>query len=667
MKEDQELIQFRTLMLPPNTWESGFNLKTMIGGLFVGVVMAPASIYMSLVMGADIGPAAQWVTIILFIEVARRSFTTLKRPEIFILYYMAGAILSINGGNLLYRQFLVQSESFRQLGLADKIPSWVVPSSPAVLGTRSFFNRAWFLPIALAIVGQILARLDQFGLGYILYRLTSDVEKLPFPMAPVGALGITALADASSGEETWRWRVFSFGAMLGIAFAAIYVALPSISGALLPKAISIFPIPWTDLTTYSERALPAVPLILSFDLGLVISGMVLPFWAMMGSFLGLVLITAANPVLYHAGILHTWKPGVGAVMTINSNLLDFYLSWSIGLACAIAVIGFFHVAASLLRRRNDMDATARTTMDWRTLFRPPQGRGDISIWLAFGFYVLAATVNILVACWLLNMAHAGGMGSAVTTTLVLVFCFYALIYTPFVNYVMTRMEGIVGMTVQVPFVREAAFILSGYKGAAIWFTQFPGYNYASQALYFRQTELIGTKISSLLKAEIFILPIIVLTTLVFSQFVWHIAPIPSGAFPYTQKMWEVLAFRDGITISSTLPGNSHGPFFEAFVPAYILAGLLIALLAYFGLSFFGLPILLVYGLIRGMDGSLPNVILPQFLGALLGRYYFSRKFGSNWPKYRVVFFAGFSCGVGLIGMLSLGIVFMSKSVIQSQY
>jgi hypothetical protein len=33
----------------------------------------------------------------------------------------------------------------------------------------------------------------------------------------------------------------------------------------------------------------------------------------------------------------------------------------------------------------------------------------------------------------------------------------------------------------------------------------------------------------------------------------------------------------------------------------------------------------------------------------------------------VVFFAGYMCGTGLIGMLSLGLVFMSKSVIQSTF
>src|SRR6187401_3635934 len=103
-------------MPTPDRFDDGFDLKAMIGGLFVGMIMTPASMYMQLVVGADIGPAAQWVTIILFIEVARRSFTVLSRPQVFVLYYMAGACLvsTAPGNGLLWNQFIVQSESFRQ-------------------------------------------------------------------------------------------------------------------------------------------------------------------------------------------------------------------------------------------------------------------------------------------------------------------------------------------------------------------------------------------------------------------------------------------------------------------------------------------------------------------------------------------------------------------------
>ena len=673
MTQDKELQEFRDLMKPPDTWVDAFGWKAVIGGLFVGLIMTPASMYMQLVTGADIGPAAQWVTIILFLEVARRSFTQMSRPEIYLLYYMAGATLvhSGPGQGLLWQQFLVQSQEMRKFGIAERIPTWYAPHDPDVLGGRSFMSIQWLAPIGLMILSMILSRLDNFGLGYIMYRLTSDVEKLPFPMAPVGAAGVTALADASGGKETWRWRVFSFGAVLGMAFAILYLALPAVSGAFLPEKLEIFPLPFKDLTNSTERILPAVPFMLSFDLGLVIVGMVLPFWAMVGSFIGLVAGMAANPIMYKFGILHNWSPNIGAIQTLNANTLDFYFSFGLGLLFAIAAIGFWQVISGLLASRrlagNQTIGGERTGL--LALLKPPPGRGDIHLWIAVLIYVGTMTTTILMAYLLLNYSHKQDPtgSSPITWVLLSVFIFYGFIYTPIVSYVSARMEGIIGNSVNIPFVREATFILTGYQGAAIWFAPFPAHNYGSQTLYFRKTELTGTKMYSMLKAELFILPVAILSTVIFSQFIWNIAPVPSQSFPYAEKMWEALAYRQGLMMSATLPGGDHGPFAEAFNWYYLGSGFAIAMLLFGTLSWFGLPILLVYGLIRGLDQAQPHVIIPQFAGALLGRYYFAKKFGDMWKQYIIVFYAGYAAGTGLIMMLALGLVFISKSVIQSPY
>src|SRR5690606_17030615 len=140
--------------------------------------------------------------------------------------------------------------------------------------------------------------------------------------------------------------------------------------------------------------------------------------------------------------------------------------------------------------------------------------------------------------------------------------------------------------------------------------------------------------------------IVLVSVIIFSQFIWRIAPVPSSAFPFADKMWEMNAFRQALVISSTMPGGQHGQFYEAFNVIYLLIGLGVALVLFSTLSWLGLPILLVYGIIRGLDQSTPHVILPQVAGALLGRYYFAKRFGTMWPQYRVVFFAGYGCGVG---------------------
>jgi hypothetical protein len=664
---DSELREHRNLIEPPKTWNDGFGLKAMIGAVFIGMVMTPASMYMSLVQGADIGPAAQWVTILLFIEVARRAFTTLKRPEIFVLFYMAGVSL-ISTSPLhgpLWNQFMVQSQAFKATGISSAIPSWVAPSSPDVLGSRSFFRVEWVAPLGLIALGLFVQRLDHFGLGYAMYRLTSDVEKLPYPMAAVGAQGVNALADASGGEDSWRWRVFSFGAMLGLAFGAVYVALPAVTGTFLSEPLSILPFPFKDLTGNTEDFLPGVPMILAFDLGLIILGMVLPFWAMVGGFVGLVVTIVMNVVMHRAGVLHTWRPGIGAIATINANYLDFYLSWGLGLTAAVAVIGIWHLAKAVMVRNK---GSAKREIDWSKLFKPVPGRGDFSIWIGIGVYVASTILTIVLSAILLTIAHhENPLNSPVTKILLGIFAFYGFVYTPLLCYATVRMEGLIGHSVVIPFVRESTFIMSGYKGAAIWFAPFPVWSFSDQTRYFRACELTGTKFTSLIKAELFALPVMLLAIVIFSQFIWHIAPVPSSAFPYAQQFWESFAYRQSIIASSTLPGGEHGPFFEAFKLKYLLSGFGVAVGSYAIVSLLGWPILLVYGLIRGLDGSTPQVIVAQFVGALLGRFYFRKKFGEKWHQYIVVFAAGYACGVGLIMMFSLGLVFISTSVNHSAF
>ena len=46
-----------------------------------------------------------------------------------------------------------------------------------------------FLPIAIYLVGKLLGTLRFVSGQYILFRLTADLERLPYPMAPIAAQG----------------------------------------------------------------------------------------------------------------------------------------------------------------------------------------------------------------------------------------------------------------------------------------------------------------------------------------------------------------------------------------------------------------------------------------------------------------------------------------------
>jgi len=647
--QDKELKEYRDLLQPPEKFEEGFGWKSIIGAILIGFLMMPGSMYLGLVVGTGIGPAARWVTVILFAEVAKRAYTRLSQQEVFVLYYMAGAAMASPFSGLLWNQYLVQSEAARMLGLTQFIPEWIAPPPGSEsFVERSFLHRDWLIPILLMVGFEIISAVDHFGLGYALYRLTSDVEKLPFPMAPVGALGNMALAESTQRkEDSWKWRVFSIGGMIGLCFGAVYVLLPAASGVILNEPVHLLPIPWIELTDVTEDYLPAVATGINLDLGLLFLGMVLPFWAVIGGGIGLLITFAANPVLYQYGILHRWHKGMGTVDTIFANNFDFYMSFGIGLGLSIAVIGIFHVIYSFGREQM---GTFRERL--KLLFTPPPGRGDFNIWIAIGIYVASTTTYVVVSSYLVP-----GFPWIFLVA-------YGFIYTPIISYISARMEGIAGQFVTLPMIREASFIAAsrffGYSGIGIWYAPIPFHNYGKATVRWREIELTGTSFRSIIKAEILVIPIVLIASLLFSQYIWRLAPVPSSQYPYAQQLWHLQALNTLLLQSATLEGDS--PFFQALNLNYMTIGLGLGSITYVVLAFFKLPIMLIYGVVRGLGQSTPHGFLLELVGAFLGRYYFIKKYGLSWRQYAPVLLAGFSCGMGLMGMLAMGFTLIMRSL-----
>lgn len=652
MYDDKELKEYRDLLKTPDHFEEGFDWKTVVGAVFIGFLMMPGSMYLQLVIGSGIGPAARWVTIILFAEIARRAHTSLKQQEIFILYYMAGAALASPFQGLLWSQYLVQSDAAKMLGVAEFIPTWVAPAAHSdSMIERSFLHRDWLIPILLLIGSQVIQRVDRFGLGYALYRITSDVEKLPFPMAPVGALGTMALAESTDEKDKgWKWRVFSIGGVIGLAFGAIYVLLPVVSGLIFTEPVTLIPIPWIELTRHTEEVLPAVATGIQLDLGLMFIGMVLPFWAVIGGLIGIIITIILNPILWKQGILQRWHQGMGTVDTIFANNFDFYMSFGIGLGLAIGVIGVWSVARSFGKSGPD-----RGTL--HDLFHPPEGRGDFNFWISIGIYVCSTISYVLLCVWLVpNFPWIFFLG-------------YGFIYTPIISYITARMEGIAGQFVSLPLVREASFIAGakyfGYQGIEIWYAPIPIHNYGEATVGFREIELTGTSLRGIIKAELVVFPVVMVSSLLFSQFIWRLAPIPSASYPYAQELWHLQALNTLLMQTSTLEGNSL--FFQALKGSYVVSGLGLGLVMYMILSVLGLPVLLIYGVVRGLGQSTPHGIILEVAGALLGRYYFHKRYGSMWRQYAPVLLAGFSCGMGLTGMFAMGFALILKSLSYMAY
>lgn len=651
---DREIEEFRRIVEPPEKFEDGFGGKAIVGALFLGLFMLPGSMYMDLFMGRALGPAARWVTVILFAEVARRSLKDLRSQEIFILFYMTGIALGSPFEGLLWRQYLIQSDPAIGMGIAPEIPSWVAPSADVIEETgRTFLNKYWIAPIALIGFNLIISRSSSFGLGYAIYRLTAHGEKLPFPMAPVGASGILSLTEDERTGTSWRWTAFATGGVIGIAFGFIYVGIPSLTGSILGTPYQLLPMPWLDTTAMTEGLLPATPTNIVFDMTHFIMGMVLPFWAVVGGFIGLLITLIANPLLYRAGRLPSWEEGMGVVDTVYAAQVDFYLSFSIGLMLGVFVISVYTIFAPFIRSIKEGKTAKGKSEGILSRMRTDKARGDLSIWYALLTYVIATSATVGICMWLLPQFRTP-MGF-------LFFGGFGFVYMPIISYVTAKLEGMVGQVVEIPMVREAAFILSGYRGVAIWFAPIPMADYGMRTRDFRVMELTGTKPAGLIKTEFLCIPIVVLATVFFAEFIWRLGPIPSEAYPFTQEVWRLRALQSCLRFSATMEGGS--PFMEAINARYIMAGLGGGVASYFIMSIAGLPTLLVFGVVRGLGLTTPGHVLPEIAGALVGRYYFRRRFGAKqWRRMVPVVFAGFTAGVGLVAMAVVGIAIIMNSV-----
>jgi len=649
-KPDAELEQFRAIMTVPTQFEDGFSLSSLFGTLFLALVMVPGALYMELVAGMGIGGAAQWVTVLLFVEVAKRANARLSRPQIFILFYLSGMICGQSVyGTPLFVQFLVRSDAATSYGISSLIPNWVAPTNLDGL-PHTFLQKAWMPAVGLMLFRAVFGAFSNMVLGYGLFRLTNDIERLPFPMAPLGAQGIVAVAEQVEGAArapgaSARWRMFCIGAAIGMVFGLVYMALPTLTGALFDKPLMVFPIPWADFTPFTQRLLPAVATGISFDLGGVIGGMIMPFYAMLGSFIGVIVYFILNPILYYTGRLPTWRPGDGTVLTSFANNVDFYFSFGIGISLAIAGYGLFTVIRSVRANRRAHREAAPA----------PAGRGDLPNKLIVYTYFISVLAYILVSGYLIDF----------DPRVMLVLAFFGFLYTPVISYVTAKLVGMVGQVIEIPFIQELAFILSGYKGVAIWFLPVPRANYGGMVGGYKHAELLGCKFGSMWKSTIILFPIIFVAMLGFSSFIWGMGDIPSAVYPYTQQMWELNAKNACLVYSATI--GEYSPFQEALNGTRVLIGLGFGTVLIALFDVFAAPTMLLYGAVGSLGQALPHGVIPAFVGALIGRFYFEKRYGQEWRKMIPVLGSGFFVGGGLITMLAIGLVFLSKAVSTISY
>jgi len=289
--------------------------------------------------------------------------------------------------------------------------------------------------------------------------------------------------------------------------------------------------------------------------------------------------------------------------------------------------------------------------------RASRGRGDVSIKLAVGIWIVTTCIYVI-ACYVL-----------VPRFPLPILLFFAFVWSPLFSYIGARMVGITGVAqgISFPYLREGTFILSGYRGADIWFAPVPmwGFGYGAQA--WKELELTRTKFKSYVKMTMAVVVILLVCSFIYWSMIWRLGKqIPSGAYPYVQKFWPYRSLMQSLWVSSTI-GDHESFIIDSIRWQHISIGGLSAFSLYSIIRLVGAPIGFFYGLIAGV-GLWPHYAIPMFIGCMLSRFVLARRFGEKkWKAYAPILLAGYAAGMALVAMACTAIALLARSINQIVY
>ncbi len=629
----EESLQF----YPGLTWRS------FLAMVMAALIFLPASIYLWFAVGSSVSIAATYVTVILFSALARIYGTELTRQELFIIYSVVGGI----GGAqplyywLVYRSYYVNnplSLEFKLNGipLREYVPVWLSPPPTSVAHQlRTLLHPDWFFAIAINVIFAMLGLAAEIALGIVFSYLYIEVEPLPFPFAQIDTAMINTLHERKPQDMLYF--------LLSLTGGAIYGALLYLIPLVLGPQAQIIPYPWIDLTPYTQFFLPGAVIGIATDPLGFLYGMILSpsltFSMMLGSFATWIFGNTLTLTMFKdfsPDWVREYTPGMGIFLIMQRAGLRLWLSFFMGISFGLAIY-------ILIIIRNKLIVSLKALSK---LGKVKGGPGYPPPKVLFGVFFAATTLSVIlyitlvpgIPIWLPFIVSIG-------LSLVLA-------------SVGARVYGELGLTFTPDFVYnmwKAAVYFSSYQGYAGWiFT--PALAGFSTPWYVNTTKVAyatRTRPMDYYKAVIISFILVTVLGLVFTDFFWRMAPIPSFMFPYVMGIWPNYAISDSLFATRQI----------IIRPDQILMGMGVAIFGGFGiyaLSRIGIPLNPV-GLIGGMY-SLPPYTIMIFLMSLISEYGLTRILGKEkWYSIRGIALAGFLAGVGIVVAIGTTITLITKA------
>lgn len=640
------------------TLRSGLTLRSAVAVVFASLAILPVSLYLSLVSGFALGGAtvvgggaAVYITVILFSELSIMMGSPLRKQEIFIIFIMA----SIAGGSpvfieMVYRQYYAKSfitwsfiDPLSRQPIPELIPEWWAPPYyTEAAHLRSLLQPAWLIPILLPTIQfGVLAIIQEIALTMICSVLYIETEKLPFPLAHVNADLVTTLTERK--EE--RMHIFTIATLISMAYAFIQIGIPIVTSGIFNVMMQIIPVPWLDLTTGYlgiEKVMPGAAFGISTSIMSFVTGFLLPINVLVFILIGslstwvignwLALTTWSS---YFPDWVNEWRPGMNLSLIWQRSLMRVWIYPQLGFILGLSVF--------LLAARYKYVIRAIKTL---SKLRRTSERGFFPISVILLMYFGASGLSVLIfhlfvpdfPIWLAALASIG---------------------LTFVNgIVYTRMLGEAATYYAFPYYWQGTVTMMNYPKIDAFFLQptIGGGLTPTWVQAIRTAQLTETRPMDFFKAFLIAFAAYTFFSLIYANFFWSMAPIPSSVYPWTLAYWPVRATTESMWYTRQIGSRP-----EIIGYAFIL----IIALGILGQAFTKLTSLPfnVLALVTGATSTwIPPMAVSMLIGGLVGNYVLKRYMGErNWNEHRSVIVAGAAAGEGMIvGVLS-ALVIMTKA------
>jgi hypothetical protein len=645
---------------PGLTWRSALALAFSIA------LVQPAMIYGFLVTGIQgLGLAGQawwpWIVILLWSELTRFLGQPLSKQELFIILSFQGmaTLYSLFFIGPIYDMYIAYSAESKYLGISQYVPTWWVPSQSDAVRLMSskyvFLDPAWILPIGVSMLSIVFGIMAMISVGYFTYAVYVKGQNLDFPGATATANTILSLAE----REPRQMRIFMLAALFGVAYNTFvqflpYVLGPFLSSGGLETMVTTSPIAADyDMTPYLANLLPGAGLIFSLNINYIIAGFLLPISISVYQFIGAIAFYFfGTQIITRLGLWPAecqYNTSWTYYTLEDKSFVYFYASVLIGLGIAVII--------------------APLILHGRSFFGAFKGIGRISGGGGGGIYMLLAIylgssmasvlmVNFLTGfpIWILAIFTIGG--------------------TLLTSFLSAAASGVTLGGMNLPFLPQLMIYFSGWTDKAIWFAAPPfGSGFggilqigdiggASLAQTFKQADILEASKSEYLRTFIIIIALGIVSSFLFSTFLWTLSPIPSGAYPNTINYWPL--------------GAAAWARWQKWVwTGYLFRRDLMLYSALIGMASYAITDLVLHqpaALISFIVGAAPGVYgymgmvysTSQMIGAVVANTFVKRSLEKggkgSFDIFKGRFVIGFTVGWGFMATIRILLVLISRSM-----